>query len=126
MSEKHLGCYMSCLRRQSAYLFIYLLCRYGYVLLLCCGRVFVLVLCCQFLCLSWLLTVDRAFEPVKRASACPLRSRVLLAMDVTPSMSLLFCFSCLCRITNLSSYLSLGCGHRGLEVDIDAVLTRMF
>jgi hypothetical protein len=42
------------------------------------------------------------------------------------AMSLLSCFSCLCRIMNLSSYLSLGCGHHGLEVDIDAVLTRMF
>jgi hypothetical protein len=69
----------------------------GCVLWLRCGPL--LVVCCSS------PSVDRAFEPVERASACSLRSRVRLAMVVTPSMSLLSCLGCLRRTTNVSSYL---------------------
>jgi len=42
---------------------------------------------------SLLLTVDRAFEPIGKRLACPMRPQVHLAIAVTPSKSILSCLS---------------------------------
>jgi hypothetical protein len=78
--------------------------------------------------LCYYLLVDRDFDLVERASVRTLQPRVHLIMAVTPSISLLLCFSCLPpNYDRQLLFSSLGYGHYGLGLDvvIDIVFTRM-
>jgi hypothetical protein len=82
--------HVSCLRRWSTYLY---LSRYGYVLLQVIRESAVMCVVVPCECLCYCLLVDHAFELVERASVRTLRPQARLAMAVTPSISLLLCFS---------------------------------